>query len=121
MFITCSEKQGSAYFEFQYCKKEFDIKNTLKKDFSFWEKDSLLVHIDYDIEFFDNYADYLKTPDHIENALKFDAYGVNYYTKEQALTILNMIKKDKPKDFEVFVEWLDKATTEYNGFFFLGI
>ena len=35
MFIPCSEKQGSAYFEFQYCKKEWNIKKLLKKGYSF--------------------------------------------------------------------------------------
>ena len=51
MFIPCSEKQGSAYFEFQYCKKNWNIKKLLKKGYSWGEKDSLLVHVDYDKDF----------------------------------------------------------------------
>ena len=118
MFIPCSEKQGSAYFEFQYCKKEWNIKKILKKGCSFWEKDSLLVHVDCDRDFFENYGGYLETPDGTQ---KLDPYGVNYYTKEQTFVIIEQIKNDKPQEFDVLVTWLEKAATEYNGFFFLGI
>ena len=118
MFIPCSEKRGSAYFEFQYCKKEWNIKKLLKKGYSFWGKDSLLVHVDYDRDFFENYGDYLETPDGTQ---KLDPYGVNYYTKEQTFVIIEQIKNDNPQEFDVLVTWLEKAATEYNGFFFLGI
>ena len=121
MFIPCSEKRGSAYFEFQYCKKEWNIKKLLKKGFSHWEKDSLLVHVDYDRDFFDNYVDYLETPDSPDETQELDPYGVNYYTKEHTFVIIEQIKNDKPQEFDVLVSWLEKAATEYNGFFFLGI
>ena len=121
MFIPCSEKQGSAYFEFQYCKKEWDIKKILAKRHSFWEKDSLLVHIDGDKDFFDNYGDYLNAPNSPEGTQEFDLCGVNYYTKEQTYVIMEKIRNDKPQGFEALVAWLEKAATEYNGFFFLGI
>ena len=121
MFIVCSKKQGSAYFEFQYCKKEWKIKRILKKGYSFWEKDSLLVHVDNDRDFFENYGDYLKTPNSPEGTQELDLYGVNYYTKKQTLAIQEQIINDKPKEFEVLVAWLEKAVTEYNGFYFLGI
>ncbi len=121
MFLPCSEKQGSAYYEFQYCKKEWNIKKLLKKGYSFWEKDSLLVHVDNDSAFFDSYADYLKTPDSSNGTQDFYACGVNYYTKKQASVILEKIKLNKPKDFEILADWLDKAISEYNGFYFLGI
>lgn len=121
MFITCSEKQGTAYFEFQYCKKEWSIKKILKKGYSFWEKDSLLVHVDYDRDFFDNYGDYLETPNSPDGTQKFDPCGVNYYAKDQSFVIIERIKNNKPQEFEALVAWLEKAVTEYNGFFFLGI
>ena len=121
MFIPCSEKQGSAYFEFQYCKKEWNIKKLLKKGFSFWEKDSLLVHVDSDRDFFENYGVYLETPDSPYGTQILDPYGVNYYTKEQTFVIIEQIKIDKPQEFDVLVTWLEKATTEHNGFYFLGI
>ena len=121
MFIPCSEKHGSAYFEFQYCKKEWNVKKILKKGYSFWENDSLLVHIDSDKDFFENYGDYLNTPNFPEAKQALDPYGVNYYTKEQTFVIMERIKNDKPKEFEALIVWLEKAATEYNGFFFLGI
>ena len=118
MFTPCLEKQGSAYFEFQYCKKDWNTKKLLKKGYSFWEKDSLLVHVDYDRDFFDNYGGYLETPNGTQ---KLDPYGVNYYTKEQAGVIMEQIKNDRPQEFEALLTWLEKAVTKYNGFFFLGI
>ncbi|MBR3964531.1 MAG: hypothetical protein IKJ80_03905 [Clostridia bacterium] len=121
MFIPCSEKQGSAYFEFQYCKKEWDIKKILKKGYSFKEKDSLLVRVDNGKAFFENYGDYLRNPILSKETQELDPYGVNYYTKEQTLAIREQIVNDRPKGFEVFAEWLEKAIREYNGFFFLGI
>lgn len=121
MFIPCSEKQGSAYYEFQYCKKEWNIKKILKKGYSFWEKDSLLVHIVSDIDFFEIYGDYLNTPNSPDGSQKLCPFGVNYYTKEQTFVIIEQIKNDKPQEFEALVAWLEKAVTEYNGFFFLGI
>lgn len=121
MFIPCSEKQGSAYFELQYCKKEWNIKKILKKGYSFWEKDSLLVHVDNDRNFFENYGDYLKAPNSPNGTQELDPHGVNYYTKEQTLVIIEQIIKDKPKEFEILVLWLEKAANDYNGFFFLGI
>lgn len=121
MFIPCSEKQGTAYFEFQYCKKEWNIKKILKKGYLFWEKDSLLVHIDNGKNFFESYLKYLEFTNAPNGTTEFCSYGVNYYTKEQTFSILERMKADKPKDFEVLVAWLEKAAVEYNGFFFLGI
>ena len=121
MFIPCIQRQGTAYFEFQYCKKEWNIRKILKKGYSFWEKDSLLVHVDGSCDFFEIYGDYLKSPDSYDGMQALDAYGVNYYTKEQTSVIAEQIKKDQPQEFEALVAWLEKAVTEYNGFFFLGI
>ena len=120
MFIPCSEKQGSTYFEFQYCKKEWNIKKLLKKGYSHWEKDSLLIHIDSDSVFFENYAEYLNNSNSPDGMIELYV-GVNYYTKEQTFVIIEQIKNDKPQEFDVLVTWLEKAATEYNGFFFLGI
>lgn len=81
----------------------------------------MLVHVNYDEDFFENYGDYLETPNSPDGTQKLDPYGVNYYTKEQAVVIMEQIKNDKPQEFEALVAWLEKAVTEYNGFFFLGI
>lgn len=120
LFTTGAERTGTAYYEFQYCKQEGSLK-TLEKGNGYWEKDSLLVHIDSDRDFFEIYGDYLNTPNSTEATQALDPYGVNYYTKEQTFVIIEQIKNDKPQEFDVLVTWLEKAATEYNGFFFLGI
>ena len=120
MFIPCLERQGSAYFEFQYCKKEWNVKKILKKGYSFWEKDSLLIHIDSESDFFNSYSNYLDATNSHDGMMEL-YFGVNYYTKEQTSIIIEQIKRDKPQEFETLVAWLEKAATEYNGFFFLGI
>lgn len=121
MFIACTEKKGSAYFEFQYCKKDLPLKKLVKPGgYGFWEKDSILVHIDDDT-FFENYLKYLEPTNAPNGTTEFCYYGINYYTKEQTLSIVKRIKEDKPKEFEIVVAWLEKAITDYNGFYFLGI
>ena len=59
MFIHCKNRNGSAYYEFQYFKKDMLLKKLLDKGYSFWAEDSLLVNIDDDEEFFKNYLKYL--------------------------------------------------------------
>lgn len=121
MFIPCTDKQGTAYFEFQYCKKDWNIKKILKNGYSFWEKDSLLVHIDNDKKFFDNYLKYFELTNAPNGKTVFCYYGVNYYTKEQTVSILERINTDKPNEYQVLIKWLEKAISDYNGFFFIGI
>ena len=121
MFIPCSEKKGSAYFEFQYCKKDWSIKKLVHKGYDFRKEDSLLVHIDDDEQFFENYLKYLDSPIAPNGTTEFDCCGVNYYTKEQTLSILKKIENDKPPHYEVLVTWLKKSITDFNGFYFLGI
>ena len=121
MFTPCSERQGTAYFEIQYCKKDWDLRKLFKKAYSFWAEDSLLIHVDNDKDFFENYGDYFKSPNAPDGSQRFDPYGINYYAKEHALAILEQIENDKPPYYEVLAIWLKKAVTDYNGFFFLGI
>ena len=113
--------RSSAYFEFQYCKKKGSIASLVKRDFDFWQKDSLFVYLDDDTVFFKAYLTYL-APTHAPNGTdEFSPYGVNYDTKAQTANILERIKKDKPKDCEMLIPWLVKAAEEYNGFYFLGV
>lgn len=121
MFISCKDRNGSAYYEFQYCKKDMILKKLLDKGYGFWAEDSLLVHTDDDEEFFKNYLKYLCFTNAPDGTNEFCEYGVNYYTREQTRAISEKIKEDRPKDFEILADWLYKAVTDYNGFFFLGI
>lgn len=121
MFIPCSEKIGSAYYEFQYCKKDLPVKTLVSKGYGFWKEDSILVHIDNDADFFESYRKYLEPTNAPNGTTEFCYYGVNYYTKEQTRSIVNRIREDKPKEFGTLMAWLEKAITDYNGFYFLGI
>lgn len=121
MLITMDKKAGSAYFEFQYCKKNWTIKKLVNKGYAFWQPDSLLVHIEDDMEFFEHYLKYLEPTNAPNGTQEFCFYGVNYYTKEQTQSILDRIKQDKPKECEILIAWLEKAVSDYNGFYFLGI
>lgn len=121
LFTTNKERAGTAYFEFQYCKKEGSLKNLVKRGYSFWKDDSVLVNVNNEEIFFQEYFKYLEFPNAPNGTQDFDPYGVNYYTKEQTMSIIERIKEDKPQDFESLVVWLEKAVSEYNGFYFLGI
>ncbi len=123
MFIPCAKKRkrSSAYFELQYCKKEGDLKKLVENGYGYWEKDSLLVHIDHEEGFFNGYRKYLEPTNAPNGTCEFCYYGVNYYTKEQTESILERIKEDKPEGFEVISSWLEKAVNDYNDFYLLGI
>lgn len=102
-------------------QKRVGHKKDTEKGYSFKEKDSLLIHVDDGMRFFENYGKYLEKPNSPDGTQKLDPYGVNYYTKEQTFAIIEKIKTDSSEEFETLLSWLEKAVTEYNGFFFLGI
>lgn len=118
LFLLCAERKGTAYFEFQYCKKDWSVRKLLRRGYKFWESDSLLVYIDDEEKFFSDYQKYLKPPD---GKSEVDPFGINYYSKKHANNILKRIQEEKPTDWEILAKWLEKAASEYNGFFFLGI
>ena len=124
MFISCNEREGTAYYEFQYCKKEWPIKKLLKRGYKFWREDSLLFGVE-DIEdeedFFLYYGSYLEPTYSPDGTNVFCFFGINYNTKELAKNILEKIKQDKPPHYEKLANWLEKAISQYNGFFLLGI
>ena len=122
LFEAAAERVGSAYFEFQYCKKSLPVKKLVKAGgYGCWEEDSILVHIDNDVIFFKNYRKYLEPTNAPNGTNEFCYYGVNYYTKEQTAQIVERIKEDKPPEYEVLIKWLERAVTDYNGFYFMGI
>ena len=52
---------------------------------------------------------------------RFESQKIFYYTREQATSIIESIKKDQPENSQVVIGWLEKATTEYNGFYLIGV
>ena len=108
IFITKYEKSNSAHFEFRHFSEQID---------------SLYVPINQDIVFFKEYLKYLEPTKTPNGATKFDACGINYYTKEQAQIMYEKIQNDKPKDHATLLSWLEKvisSTSEF-GFYLRGV
>lgn len=116
MFVSNNARSSSAYFSFEYYKRKklFCVYRRL----SFWSADCICVHLDDEKMFFENYGKYLENP---FKQIEFDYFGPNYYTKEQTIAIIEQINQDKPLEYEVITEWLQKAVSIYNGFYFMGI
>ena len=88
---------------------------------SHWKNDSLYVYAD-DIQGF--YAIYGKIfmDGCYQNGKRgiVDCWGVNYYTPEQTMRIARVLAEEKPKDFQVLLDWLTGGE-KYNGFYLLGV
>ena len=120
LFITNDDRSGYFYYEIQYCKSA-NYKKKLERGLHFWKKESIYVDMDNEQEFFENYYKYLRISDYVQNGGSYDKNGVNYYSAQRAAKILDDITVDKPRDYDVFAAWLEKAAYEYEGFFILGL
>lgn len=126
-FTSQSERRkygGSCFIEFQYCTmpKDTELKQIVSiKNVEHWKNDSLYLHGDDMNEFWYAYSKiFLNGYYNNEKCGIMDMYGLNYYTPEQTLQIINQIKKNNPKDFQVILSWLFH-TEECNGFYILGL
>jgi hypothetical protein len=126
-FISQDERKeigGSEFIEIQYCKlkKETSIKKIVSVNkIRNWKDDSLYINIDDFASFISNYGKILNsgTYNNLETGL-IDATGFNYYSPEQTKQIIKMIESEKPLDYQIFIDLLNKVQ-EYNGFYLLGI
>ncbi len=103
---------GSAFIEIQFCKlpaKRKANERAALRSIHHWQNDSL--YIDDENLFYNEYH-------HIFNDL--DIFYMNYYGPESINPVIEKIIATKPKEYEVLVEWLNKAK-EYNGFYILGL
>ena len=115
---------GSAFIEIQYCKLKQST--SIKKIVSLhalndWQDDSLYVYVDDIDKFYSRYKEIFN--DGIYNNLKrgeVDIFGINYYSPQQVIEIIDKIEKQKPLDYAVILEWL-KQGINYNGIYILGI
>lgn len=119
MFIPCSERKGTSYYEFHFAKKPFTC-DTMEDFDDFWAEDSILVSADND-DFLDNYYEFLQNPLSPDGSETFCEYGINYYNKSKTENIIKNITLEKPPEYEILLNWLTKASEEYCGFLFLGI
>lgn len=113
---------SSARIEFQFCQLPANTK--LKKivavdSIDHRQKDSLYV---LDENLFDR--EYSRIFDcGIYNNLKsgtVDLYGINYYSPDLLDFLIARITEEKPYDYEVLLEWLERDKS-FNGFYILGI
>lgn len=115
---------GAPFIELQYCKLK--TKSKTKKIVSvnkidFRKEDSLYLSID-DTEKFDiNYGNIIcgGTYSNLKSG-KIDWFGINYFSIQQLVDIIDKIEKYKPLDYEILLDWL-KQGLNYNGFYILGI
>ena len=130
MFHTFKSKQdrrafgGSAFIEIQYCKLKQNtrIKKIVSvRAINYWQDDSLYIYVDDIDKFYSNYKDIFNNG--VYNNLgkgEIDLFGINYYSSQQLIEIIDKIEKQKPLDYAVLLEWL-KQGMNYNGFYILGI
>ncbi|MBQ7324726.1 MAG: hypothetical protein IJW98_03185 [Clostridia bacterium] len=122
MFISYSERHGSAYFEFQYYKKDLPAKRAAKDYQRHWLEDSLYAHMDWQNALMDHYLPYLKETYEPDGDLgEFCYFAPNYYSKAQTAAMIERIRADRPPEWEILLPWLERAAGEYNGFFLQGI
>ena len=121
LFVPSEELSGSGYFEFQFYKKDLPAKKAAKDYHRHWLADSLYVHIDHQSVFLRNYLPYLQKTTAPDGSCEFCYFAPNYYTKEQAAKMVEQIRADRPLEWEVLLPWLERAASEYYGFFVMGV
>jgi hypothetical protein len=122
MFVSYIERQGSAYFEFQFYKKGLPAKRAAKDYQHYWLEDSLYVHMDWQNTLTEHYLPYLKETYCPDGHLgEFCYFAPNYYSKEQTAAMAERIRADRPPEWETLLPWLERAAAAYNGFFLQGI
>ena len=115
---------GSDFLELQFCrfKRGTSIKNIVSEDgIVNWYNDSLYVSGDDWEAFYKNYKEIFNngTYSNLKRG-KVDCCGINYYSPEQVEEIIKNIEEKKPKEYQVVLEWLNKAV-DFNGVYILGV
>ncbi len=113
---------GSEFIEIQFCKLPIgtDVRKIVKvNNIKNWQNDSL--YINNENEFYQEYSDIFDcgTYNNLEKGV-VDIFGINYYSFDLIDIIIDKTKNIKPKEYEILIEWLNKAK-EYNGFYILGL
>ncbi len=85
------------------------------------EEEYLFVPLSRDAVFFKEYLKYLDPTETPNGQNKFDGCGINFYTKEQTIRMAERIRKDKPKEYEVLLAWLEKVIEKQTDFFIHGV
>lgn len=114
---------GSDFLELQFCqlKRGTSIKKIVDTDtITCWLNDSLYVHGDDWDTFYKHYKTIFRNGVYPNlKSGEIDWCGINYYTPEQVNEMIKALEKNKPKDYQVVSDWLNKAA-EFNGVYILG-
>ena len=114
---------GSDFLELQRCelKRGTMLKEIASVDIDHWKNDSLYICGDDMEEFYAIYGEIFRDGYYANGERGVvDCCGINYYTLEQTMLIVEKLKQEKPKDFQVLLDWLSDAE-EYNGIYLLGL
>lgn len=86
-----------------------------------WKNDSLYIYGD-DMEMFYTLYGEIFRDGYYQNGERgmVDYCGMNYFTLEQTMRIVELLKREKPKEFQVLLDWLADAEM-YNGLYLLGV
>ena len=114
------EYGGSCFIELQFCSlpKGTPIETLVNSDVH-WQDDSL--YVDDENKFYKEYSSIFDCG--VYNNLSsgtVDVYGLNYYSPEKTDIIIDKLGREKPYDYQMLLDWLEKSK-EYNGFYILGI
>ncbi|MBR5391072.1 MAG: hypothetical protein IK141_07255 [Clostridia bacterium] len=125
VFLSQQERRdcgGSAFVELQFCKlpagtgtDELVAVDSIKP----WLDDSL--YIDDENEFYREYHRIFACGVYADlKCGEMDLYGINYYAPSLIDPLIETLRKEKPKDYELLTVWLNCAKS-YNGFYLLGL
>ena len=115
---------GSDFMEFQPCtlKRGTALREILSNEaIEHWKTDSLYIRGDDMEEFHVIYGEIFRNAYYANGERGIvDDCGMNYYTLDQTTRIVEIVKRRKPKDFQVLLDWLLEAE-KYNGIYLLGV
>ena len=115
-------RYGSCLIELQYCRlpEGTDIETIVSvESILHWQDDSLYVS-DTD-RFFRMYGSVFE--DGIRNNLTrgvMDLYGINYYGPSEIRAIRELLRREKPEEYEILLDWLGSPEAG-SGIYILGI
>ena len=115
---------GSDFMELQRCRQKQGTKLeelVSAKSIEHWKNDSLYICGDDLTAFYEAYAAVFSNG-YYGNGKQglVDCCGINYYTPAQTKGLAARLKIEKPRDYQVLLNWLEDAEP-YNGIYLLGL
>ena len=117
---------GGDFLEFAFCTLDQDtaieyIVSNEAVSLLHWRNSSLYLCGDDWNAFSDAYGEIITdgTYANLEKGY-LDWCGINYFSPEQMQMIIKRLRREKPKDYQPLLNWLEQGT-QYNGFYVLGL